>query len=134
MLCIYYPSEILQGILKMLDKKEEENVDFDEFLNGVRIVMLYDNYFDEMEGLFKYLDSKKQGKIKIGDLLDAITKLKTMQGQKSDDDKSKCELRVPQEDDMEQVYNSMMVEEDGYLNYDEYLIVLFKVTQEGLSD
>ena len=61
----------------MLDKKEEENVDFDEFLNGVRIVMLYDNYFDEMEGMFKYLDQKKQGKIKIGDLLDAITKLKT---------------------------------------------------------
>ena len=94
MLCIYYPSEILQGILKMLDKKEEENVDFDEFLNGVRIVMLYDNYFDEMEGLFKYLDQKKQGKIKIGDLLDAITKLKTTQGLK-DEDKSKCELRVP---------------------------------------
>jgi len=45
MLCIYYPAEILAGILKMLDKKEEENVDFDEFLNGVRTVMLYDNYF-----------------------------------------------------------------------------------------
>ena len=59
MLCIYYPAEILSGILKMLDKKEEENVDFDEFLNGVRTVMLYDNYFDEMEGIFKYLDTKK---------------------------------------------------------------------------
>jgi len=48
----------------MLDKKEEENVDFDEFLNGVRTVMLFDNYFEEMEGLFKYLDEKKQGKIR----------------------------------------------------------------------
>ena len=47
MLCIEYPQEILNGILKMLDKKEEENVDFDEFLNGVRTVMLYDNYFEE---------------------------------------------------------------------------------------
>lgn len=56
MLCIYYPAEILQGILRMLDKKEEENVDFDEFLNGVRTVMMFDNYFEEMEGLFKYLD------------------------------------------------------------------------------
>lgn len=43
----------------MLDKKEEENVDFDEFLNGVRTVMLYDNYFEELESLFKYLDTKK---------------------------------------------------------------------------
>jgi Ca2+-binding EF-hand superfamily protein len=76
MLCIYYPSEILAGILKMLDKKEEENVDFDEFLNGVRTVMLYDNYFEEMEGLFKYLDTKKQGKIKKLDLLEAMAKLR----------------------------------------------------------
>ena len=59
MLCIYYAPEILAGILKLIDKKDEENVDFDEFLNGVRTVMLYDNYFEEMEGLFKYLDTKK---------------------------------------------------------------------------
>ena len=26
--------------------------------------MLFDNYFDEMEYLFKYLDTKKEGKIK----------------------------------------------------------------------
>ena len=49
MLCIDYPSEILQGILKMFDKREEENVEFDEFLCGIRTIMLYDNYFEEME-------------------------------------------------------------------------------------
>lgn len=76
MLCIYYPSDILAGILKMLDKKEEENVDFDEFLNGVKTVMLYDNYFEEMEGLFKYLDTNKTGKIKRTDLIDSIAKLR----------------------------------------------------------
>ena len=72
MLCIYYPAEIFQGILKMLDKKEEENVDFDEFLNGVKTIMLYDNYFDEMESLFRYLDQKKAGKIKKNDLIDSV--------------------------------------------------------------
>ena len=60
----------------MLDKKEEENVDFDEFLNGVKTVMLYDNYFEEMEGLFKYLDTNKTGKIKRTDLIDSIAKLR----------------------------------------------------------
>ena len=35
MLCIDYPADILNGILKLVDKKEEENVDFDEFLNAI---------------------------------------------------------------------------------------------------
>ena len=131
MLCIYYPAEILSGILKMLDKKEEENVDFDEFLNGVRTVMLYDNYFEEMEGLFKYLDTKKQGKIKRQELLDSIQKLRGTQDGKETDDKGtllKCELKVPNEDDLDSVISTMMLEEEGSLNYDEYLISLFKVT------
>ena len=76
MLCIDYPPVILQGILKMLDKKEEENVDFDEFLNGVKTVMLYDNYFEEMESLFKYLDTKKAGKVSKDDLITSIEKLR----------------------------------------------------------
>lgn len=130
MLCIYYPAEIFQGILKMLDKKEEENVDFDEFLNGVKTIMLYDNYFDEMESLFRYLDQKKAGKIKKNDLIDSVGKLRVAIDKSAEDDKNKCELRVPNEDDIENVYSSMIVEEEGYLNYDEYLIVLFKVTLE----
>lgn len=63
MLCIDYPNEILNGILKLIDKKEEENVDFDEFLNAIKTIMQYDTYFEEMEPVFKYLDSQKTGKI-----------------------------------------------------------------------
>jgi hypothetical protein len=29
MLCVDYPAEILNGLLKMIEKKEEENVEFD---------------------------------------------------------------------------------------------------------
>lgn len=64
MLCIDYPAEILHGILRLLDKREEENVEFDEFLCGIKTILTFDNFFEEMEGLFKYLDSKQQGKIK----------------------------------------------------------------------
>ena len=55
MLCTDYPAEILTGMLKLLDKKEEENVEFDEFLNAIKTIMLYDNYFEEMEVLFTFL-------------------------------------------------------------------------------
>ena len=49
MLCIDYPSEILSGILRLLDKREDENVEFDEFLCGIRTILLFDNYFEEMD-------------------------------------------------------------------------------------
>lgn len=79
MLCIDYPNDILNGILKLVDKKEEENVDFDEFLNAIKTIMLYDTYFEEMESLFKYLDTKKTGKIKKEHLIEAVGKLRSVQ-------------------------------------------------------
>jgi len=111
MLCLDYPSDILNGILKMFDKKEEENVDFDEFLNAIKTIMLYDNYFEEMEVLFKYLDSKKTGKISKSDFIEASTKLRKQiekQNSNSMSDQQyqqKCELRVPSEDDIDQAYS-----------------------------
>ena len=79
MLCIDYPADILNGILKLIDKKEEENVDFDEFLNAIKTIMLYDTYFEEMEVLFKYLDTKKQGKVSKNHLVEAVGKLRAKQ-------------------------------------------------------
>ena len=59
MLCIDYPSEILTGILKLLDKREDENVEFDEFLCGIRTILLFDNFFEEMNSIYVYLDEQK---------------------------------------------------------------------------
>lgn len=41
------------------------------------------------------------------------------------------ELRTPSVEDVEAVYSQLAVEEDGWLNYDEYLILLFKVTLDN---
>ena len=62
MLCIDYPHDILNGILKLIDKKEEENVDFDEFLNAIKTIMLYDTYFEEWNHCSSILIPKKQEK------------------------------------------------------------------------
>lgn len=116
----------------MIDKREEENIEFEVFLNAIKTIMLFDNYFEEMEVLFKYLDQKKLGTIKKTDLTEAIRKLReNIAKNNNTDSKNKCDLRVPNEEDLEDVYSSMTVDEEGYLNYDEYLIALFRVTQNG---
>jgi len=38
---------------------------------------------------------------------------------------------VPTVEDVEEVYSQLTVEEEGLLNYDEYLILLFKVTLDN---
>lgn len=141
MLCVDWPQEVLNGILKIIDKREEENVDFEEFLTAIKTIMLYDTYFEEMHVLFKYLDMKGQGRVNKDHLIDAVAKLRQSQEKAAQDQaagssmtvngvEKGCELRVPSEDDIDSVYSSMNVTEEGLLNYEEYQIVLFRVTLE----
>ena len=46
----------------------------------------------------------------------------------------KCELRIPSIEDVESVYTGMATEEEGFLNYDEYLILLFKVCLDNFGE
>jgi Ca2+-binding EF-hand superfamily protein len=123
MLCIDYPAEILHGILRLLDKREEENVEFDEFLCGIKTILMFDNYFEEMEQLFRYLDVTKVGKIKKDDLVFSVKKV----------NQQRSELRVPTAEDVEMVYTQIDVTEDGVLNYDEFLILLFKTALDNFG-
>lgn len=76
MLCIDYPPLITSSIIALLDKREDENCDFEEFLSAVRTIFLYDSFFEEMETIFKHIDNNKTGKIRLNDLIEAINKLR----------------------------------------------------------
>ena len=122
MLCLEYPPEILKGILALLDKREEENVDFDEFLCGIRTIFMYSSYFEEMETVFKHLDFTKAGKIKKDDLITGCNKLRHPD--------LSHDQRIPDGSMVERLYNSLSVEEDGFLNYNEFQTLVFKCTLE----
>lgn len=114
MLCVDYPNDVVNGILLLLDKREEENVEFDEFLCGVRTILLYDSYFEEMEHLFRHLDFDRQGKVSADDLKEAVRKLRGEEVAELHD------LRIPAEEDVEAAYQQMVLESDGMLNYEEF--------------
>lgn len=101
MLCIEYPPVVTQGIIALLDKREDENCDFEEFLSAVRTILLYDSFFDEMDTIFRHIDSSKAGKIRLGDLTAAITKLR------QPDIQLLHELRVPESSDIESAYKRL---------------------------
>lgn len=122
MLCLEYPPEILKGILGLLDKREEENVDFDEFLCGIRTIFMYSSFFEEMETLFKHLDFQRTAKIKKDDLVESAAKLRHPE--------LNHDLRIPDSSAIERTYQSLSVEEDGFLNYNEFQTLVFKTTLE----
>ena len=123
MLCIDYNPEIVKGILLQLDKREEENVDFDEFLTGIRTILMYDSYFEEMETIFKHLDFQKRKRIKRDDLIKTAHKLR-------DESIGPHELRMPPVSDLERICSTIVFEEADGLNYDEFQLVMYRATLE----
>ena len=95
------PPVVTQGILELLDKREDENCDFDEFLSAIKTILLYDSYFEEMESIFRHLDNGKTGKVKLADLTLALNKLR------QPDVINTHELRVPENNEVEAVYKKM---------------------------
>ena len=118
MLCIECPASVTAGIVAMLDKRDEENVDFDEFLGSIRTILMFDNFFEEMDSLFHHLDALKVGKIRAQEFFDACTKLS------SPDVSSQHDLRIPPAAEVEQIYKKMstagQLESPGFLNHSEF--------------
>jgi Ca2+-binding EF-hand superfamily protein len=129
MLCIEYPQPVTQGILQLLDKREDENCDFEEFLSAVRTILLYDSFFEEMESIFRHIDHAKTGKIRMSDLSEALTKLRSSEVQ------SLHELRVPEARDVEQSYkrqqNMGNIETTNQMTQAEFLHVMFRTTLDS---
>ena len=44
------------------------------------------------------------------------------------------DLRIPEGNDLEQVYDIMTVDDDGFLNYDEFQVLVFKATLENYGE
>lgn len=129
MLCIEYPQPVTQGILQLLDKREDENCDFEEFLAAIRTIFLYDSFFDEMLSIFHHIDNGKTGRVRLCDLSEAFTKLRSAEVQPLH------ELRVPDSKDLETVYKRLnhagSIENSGSLTQAEFLMTMFKTTTEA---
>lgn len=125
MLCIEYPTSVTQGILSLLDKRDDENCDFDEFLHAVKTIFLYDSFFEEMDSIFKHIDNGKTGSVRAVDLVSAMKKLR------SSEIAGMHELRVPDPVDFERIYKALEnVTLAGSLTHGEYLTVMFRTTTD----
>lgn len=103
MLCIEFPQAVTQGIIALLDKRDDENCDFEEFLQAIRTIFLYDSFFEEMDSIFRHIDNNKTGKVMLAELTESLDKLHTPEIG------SMHELRVPESSDVEKAYKGLEV-------------------------
>ena len=115
MMCIQYPRPIFDQLVRILDKKDDETLEFDQFASGVKMILVFDTFFEDMEALFKHL--QRSGKIRVADLQEALDKLSRL-----DDGAA-----VPTPAEVTEAVDEMDItpKVDGFLDYDEYLLVLF---------
>ena len=127
MLFIQYPKGILDEILRLLDKKEDEVLEFSQFQAGIKTVLMFDNYFEEMKVIFNHLNFQKLGKIQISELSEAITKLgKTKQNT----------VKVPTAAEIQEAYRCLdpSPKTEGSADFDEFLNLMFQVLIAKMVD
>ena len=108
----------------MFDKNEDDIIEFQQFEAAIRTIMMFEVYFDEMEGLFTHLDYKRTGKISKTELFYAIEKL----------DKTECELKLPSKPELEEICKGVEQEDDEYFTYEEYLNLLMNFQDDESED
>ena len=86
---------------------------------------MYENYLKEMETLFYHLDKHKRGFIMKQELLAAVKKLRI------EEIATLHELRVPDPDELDYVFQTAMIEERSTLKHDEFITAMYKVTLEN---
>mmetsp|Transcript_42802 Transcript_42802/g.49202 ORF Transcript_42802/g.49202 Transcript_42802/m.49202 type:complete len:239 (+) Transcript_42802:110-826(+) len=116
MLSLEYPNDVYRGIVRQFGKDEVDSVSFEEFSSAMETILMYEEYFEEADLIFRQIEVQKSGKIKREDL---HTFLETLASKSTS-------LTLPPLDTLNAVYQSMEFEDNDYLAYEEYLTVWFK--------
>lgn len=116
MLCVDFPDEVIDEILGILGKGEDDIVPFEEFITAVNTVIMYEDYFLDAQELFFHLDMEKSGAVKVQEFLRALEKL------------NKQGYPVPNSAQMQRALNVMRIS-DGTVSLANFIQAMFKATR-----
>ena len=116
MLCLDFPEEVIEEILSLLGKSEDDIVPFEEFITAVNTVIMYEDYFLDAQDLFFHLDIDRTGTVVVQDFLKALEKL-NRQG-----------YAMPNSAQMQRALTFMRIS-DGMISLSNFIHAMFKVTR-----
>jgi len=71
-LCYDFPSQHMDSILSVLQKHEDDILSFNEFVSGVRVCLLFEEFLNKSEELFQSMDPENTGKVRTSSLIEAL--------------------------------------------------------------
>ncbi|OMJ83141.1 hypothetical protein SteCoe_15994 [Stentor coeruleus] len=116
MICIDFPYEVVDEVLGILGKRDTDIVQFEEFLAGIKAILLYEDFFCEAEELFSYLDNEKTGKVETPRLLAALSKL--------GENKT---FAMPSREELKLSLERLNIDEKPLISYGEFCLSLIKI-------
>lgn len=116
MVCLDFPSDVVDEVLIVLGKRDTDVVAFEEFVAGINAILMYEDFFAEAEDLFVYLDSEKTGQVDVKKLFMAINKL--------NENKS---VAMPSEEELLSSFEKLNIEEKPMISFGEFCLSLFKL-------
>lgn len=116
MICLDFPSEIVDEVLTILGKRDTDIVSFEDFSAGINAILMYEEFFSEAEELFVYLDFNKSGKVEMDKLFNAFRKI--------GDNKT---IPMPSLDELKLALDRANLEERESLTFGEFCFSLFKI-------
>lgn len=115
MLCLDFPSEIIDEVMAVYAKRENDIIPFEDFAAGIQSVIMYDEFFEEVERLFNHLDIHCKGRVTLGTFHSAIDKLMHY----------KTDMLLPTREELEEVFAGAR---DGEISFPDFAVALFKAT------
>eukprot|EP00471_Norrisiella_sphaerica_P000555 CAMPEP_0184480312 /NCGR_PEP_ID=MMETSP0113_2-20130426/1801_1 /TAXON_ID=91329 /ORGANISM="Norrisiella sphaerica, Strain BC52" /LENGTH=315 /DNA_ID=CAMNT_0026858701 /DNA_START=190 /DNA_END=1138 /DNA_ORIENTATION=+ len=79
MLCDDFPLDVIDGIFQVLRKTNDDPIDFREFCGGVYACLVYEEFFEQVEWVFKCADTENNGTISGQTLMQVIEEVKRKQ-------------------------------------------------------
>jgi len=114
MLCVDFPSEVVEEVLAVVGKRENEVLGFQEFRAGISTVIMFEEFFEEAEEIFRLLDKDSEGSVETQLLLKSLEKLQDY------------ELTMPSAEELRTVLNTLNLENKTRVSFGEFCLAIFR--------
>mmetsp|Transcript_22901 Transcript_22901/g.55596 ORF Transcript_22901/g.55596 Transcript_22901/m.55596 type:complete len:274 (+) Transcript_22901:115-936(+) len=122
MICQDFPLDVIDGILRILRKGPNDLIDFKDFCGGVFACLMYEEFFEQVEWLFKCADSESKGAITGETLVQVIEAVKRQPAQS---------VSIPSDVELRKYLRAAGVDSsrasEKSLSYQDFVLAIFRV-------
>lgn len=126
LLCVDFPLEVIDTLFNVLGKGSNDAIDFRTFCSGVNACMIYEEFFEEVEWLFKGL-ADSNGTVDFGSFMEVIAQIK----QTTQEENKQDQITYPNEKQIiaSLALHGVKIDTDNRIAFKQFIAAIFQTTQ-----